>query len=165
MAKGRQKDIIPSSALATIVSKPLAAIFEVSEQAIKSRLKKDGLLNMRIIKPFHVFFRKTGTAHFPANQQPNLRYLRNLRFPKKLRNHHFTSHPLQESPRQRRIKIAMPQESEQQTRKRRIDARLCSMTPPWQIIRHQDGQDNVRLHGVAVEEYDYEYKKTTSGHF
>ena len=50
----------------------------------------------------------------------------------------------------------MPHESEYQTRKRRIDARLKAMTPPWQIIRHQDGQDCARLHGVAVEEYPTE---------
>jgi len=47
----------------------------------------------------------------------------------------------------------MPYESEHQTRKRRIDARLMAMTPPWQIIRHQDGLDYARLHQVAVEEY------------
>lgn len=47
----------------------------------------------------------------------------------------------------------MPHESEYQTRKRRIDARLKAMTPPWQIIRHQDGLDYARLDGVAVEEF------------
>ena len=47
----------------------------------------------------------------------------------------------------------MPHESEFETRKRRIDARLKAMTPPWQIIRHQDALDGARLHRVAVEEY------------
>ncbi len=47
----------------------------------------------------------------------------------------------------------MPHESEYQTRKRRIDARLAAMTPPWKIIRYQDGLDCARLHRVAVEEY------------
>ncbi|MEI6520272.1 MAG: type I restriction-modification enzyme R subunit C-terminal domain-containing protein [bacterium] len=44
-------------------------------------------------------------------------------------------------------------ESEKLTRKKRIDARLKSMTPPWKIIRYQDGLDCSCLHGVAVEEY------------
>jgi type I restriction enzyme R subunit len=47
----------------------------------------------------------------------------------------------------------MPQETEYQTRKRRIDARLTASSPPWTIIRYQDGLDSARLHGVAVEEY------------
>lgn len=50
----------------------------------------------------------------------------------------------------------MPHESEYQTRKRRIDARLTAMTPPWKIIRYQDGLDCTRLHRVAVEEYPTE---------
>ncbi len=50
----------------------------------------------------------------------------------------------------------MPHEAEYQTRKRRKDARLKAMTPPWQIIRYQDGLDCARLHSVAVEEYPTE---------
>jgi type I restriction enzyme R subunit len=47
----------------------------------------------------------------------------------------------------------MPHESEFQTRKRRIDARLQAMTPAWQIIRYRPDLDRSRLHGVAVEEF------------
>src|SRR5438876_1788259 len=43
-------------------------------------------------------------------------------------------------------------ESEWQTRKQRIDARLRSMNPPWQIVRCQDGLDFAALDCHAVEE-------------
>src|SRR5881628_895061 len=43
-------------------------------------------------------------------------------------------------------------ESEWQTRKRRIDARLRSMNPSWQIVRYRDGLDFAALHCHAVEE-------------
>ncbi|MCU0782759.1 MAG: DEAD/DEAH box helicase family protein [Verrucomicrobia bacterium] len=43
-------------------------------------------------------------------------------------------------------------ETEWQTRKSRIDRRLCALTPPWQIIRYHDGLDLSTLHCVAVEE-------------
>src|SRR5213593_853133 len=43
-------------------------------------------------------------------------------------------------------------ESEWQTRKQRIDARLRSMNPSWQIIRYRDGLDFAALDCHAVEE-------------
>jgi len=42
--------------------------------------------------------------------------------------------------------------SEWQTRKQRIDARLCSLQPPWKILRHHDNLDLSTLDRVAVEE-------------
>ncbi|MHB9024027.1 MAG: type I restriction endonuclease subunit R [Armatimonadota bacterium] len=47
----------------------------------------------------------------------------------------------------------MLQETEYQTRKRRIDARLKRLSPAWRIVPYQDGMDTARLHCVAVEEY------------
>lgn len=43
-------------------------------------------------------------------------------------------------------------ESEWQTRKQRIDARLRSMNPSWQIVRWGDGLDFAALDCHAVEE-------------
>ena len=43
-------------------------------------------------------------------------------------------------------------ESEWQTRKQRIDARLRSMNPPWKIVRYRDGLDFAALDCHAVEE-------------
>src|SRR5947207_15524428 len=43
-------------------------------------------------------------------------------------------------------------ESEWQTRKQRIDARLRSVNPPWQIVRYRDGLDFAALDKTAVEE-------------
>src|SRR5882672_6605709 len=43
-------------------------------------------------------------------------------------------------------------ESEWQTRKQRIDARLRSMSPPWKIVRYRDGLDCAALDCHAVEE-------------
>ena len=43
-------------------------------------------------------------------------------------------------------------ESEWQTRKQRIDARLRSMNPPWQIVRYRNGLDFAALDCHAVEE-------------
>jgi len=39
----------------------------------------------------------------------------------------------------RRFVASAPTESEWQTGKQRIDARLRSLNPPWQIIRYCDG--------------------------
>lgn len=47
-------------------------------------------------------------------------------------------------------------EPEWLTRKKRIDIRLRSMTPPWKIIRYHDGLDLSALHYVAVEEFPTE---------
>jgi type I restriction enzyme, R subunit len=43
-------------------------------------------------------------------------------------------------------------ESEWQTRKKRIDAKLHSSNPPWKIIRYRDGLDFLALDCHAVEE-------------
>jgi type I restriction enzyme R subunit len=43
-------------------------------------------------------------------------------------------------------------EAEWQTRKKRIDARLRSCSPPWKILHYKDGMDFSKLDGVAVEE-------------
>lgn len=50
----------------------------------------------------------------------------------------------------------MPDESEWQTRKKRIDDKLRSLSQPWDIILHRDGLDTGTLHAVAVEEYPTE---------
>ena len=47
-------------------------------------------------------------------------------------------------------------EPEWLTRKKRIDIRLRSMTPPWKIICYHDGLDLSALHYVAVEEFPTE---------
>jgi type I restriction enzyme R subunit len=47
-------------------------------------------------------------------------------------------------------------EPEWLTRKKRIDIRLRSMTPPWKIIRYHDGLDLSALHYVAFEEFPTE---------
>ncbi|HMC27952.1 MAG TPA: DEAD/DEAH box helicase family protein, partial [Verrucomicrobiae bacterium] len=43
-------------------------------------------------------------------------------------------------------------EAEWQTRKQRIDARLRSIQPAWNIIRYRENLDLTKLDGVAVEE-------------
>lgn len=43
-------------------------------------------------------------------------------------------------------------EAEWQTRKKRIDARLRSCSPPWKIIRYKEGLDLSTLDAAAVEE-------------
>ena len=43
-------------------------------------------------------------------------------------------------------------ESEWLTRKQRIDTKLRSLNPPWEIIRYRDGLDFARLNRHAVEE-------------
>jgi type I restriction enzyme R subunit len=43
-------------------------------------------------------------------------------------------------------------EAEWQTRKQRIDTRLCAMKPAWKIIRYRDGLDLSALDCHAVEE-------------
>src|SRR5438094_7895637 len=43
-------------------------------------------------------------------------------------------------------------ESEWLTRKQRIDTKLRSLNPPWEIIRYGDGLDFARLNRHAVEE-------------
>lgn len=47
-------------------------------------------------------------------------------------------------------------ELEWQTRKERIDTRLRTMQPAWEIVRHQDSMDTSVLHAVAVAEYPTE---------
>ena len=47
-------------------------------------------------------------------------------------------------------------ESEWQTRKKRIDAKLRSLNPSWTIIRYHDGLDVSTLQRHAVEEYPTE---------
>ena len=49
--------------------------------------------------------------------------------------------------------MGMLNESEWLTRKKRIDTRLCALTPPWKIIRYHDGLNLSSLHCVAVEEF------------
>ena len=44
-------------------------------------------------------------------------------------------------------------EAEWQTRKSRIDKRLCSLNPAWEIIRYREGLDLARLRCHAVEEF------------
>ncbi len=44
-------------------------------------------------------------------------------------------------------------EAEWQTRKKRIDTKLRSLSPQWQIIRYRDGLDLASLHRIAVEEF------------
>jgi type I restriction enzyme R subunit len=43
-------------------------------------------------------------------------------------------------------------EAEWQTRKQRIDTRLCALRPPWKTVRYREGLDLSTLDGVAVEE-------------
>jgi type I restriction enzyme R subunit len=43
-------------------------------------------------------------------------------------------------------------ESEWLTRKSRIDTRLRSLNPGWEIVKYQEGMDLSSLHGIAVEE-------------
>src|SRR5947207_7406845 len=43
-------------------------------------------------------------------------------------------------------------ESEWQTRKQRIDMRLCAFQPAWRIVRYHNALDLSTLDGVAVEE-------------
>jgi type I restriction enzyme R subunit len=50
----------------------------------------------------------------------------------------------------------MLNEAEWLTRKNRIDTRLCTLTPPWKIIRYHDGRNLSSLHCVAVEEFPTE---------
>jgi hypothetical protein len=45
-------------------------------------------------------------------------------------------------------------ESEWQTRQQRIDTRLRSVNPPWQIIRYREGLDLSALHSHAVGQAD-----------
>jgi hypothetical protein len=45
-------------------------------------------------------------------------------------------------------------ESEWQTRKQRIDTRLRSVNPPWQIIGYREGLDLPALHCHAVGQAD-----------
>src|SRR5690349_21443026 len=45
------------------------------------------------------------------------------------------------------------QEAEWLTRKRRIDSKLRSLNPRWQIVRYQEGMDCSKLDCHAVEEY------------
>lgn len=47
-------------------------------------------------------------------------------------------------------------ESEWQTRKRRIDTKLKSLTPAWDIRPYREGMDTSTLDGVAVEEFPTE---------
>jgi type I site-specific restriction endonuclease len=49
--------------------------------------------------------------------------------------------------------MGMLNEAEWLTRKKRIDTRLCALTPPWKIIRYHDGLNLSSLHCVAVEEF------------
>jgi hypothetical protein len=49
--------------------------------------------------------------------------------------------------------MGMLNESEWLTRKKRIDTRLCALTPPWKIIRYHDGLNLSSLHCIAVEEF------------
>jgi type I restriction enzyme R subunit len=44
-------------------------------------------------------------------------------------------------------------EAEWQTRKQRIDTRLCAVQPSWKIIRYRDSLDLSALHCVAIEEF------------
>ena len=44
-------------------------------------------------------------------------------------------------------------EAEWQTRKQRIDARLRSLNPAWQIVRYDEGLTLSALHCHAVEEF------------
>ncbi len=44
-------------------------------------------------------------------------------------------------------------ESEWLTRKSRIDAKLCALNPPWEIVRYHEGMDLSALSRHAVEEF------------
>ncbi len=50
----------------------------------------------------------------------------------------------------------MNEELEWKTRRDRINKKLRSVNPPWEIIKHYDGLDTSKLSHHAVEEYPTE---------
>ncbi len=50
----------------------------------------------------------------------------------------------------------MTEELEWQTRRERINKKLRSVNPPWEIIKYREGLNTSTLHHHAVEEYPTE---------